>query len=153
MSRNERNIADCKQFGALVEGADLNDLDDETFSQIRKAVYENGLVLIKNQQALTPQNHFNFVHRFDPTAEALHGHGSMKTVQQEHKGSRSLLAKGSTYSIPEAPGVRLVAAGYQGEDHYGLKDVYFEPGTIRQTQVNPPAKEEMDAGIVRFGRW
>jgi hypothetical protein len=29
----------------------------------------------------------------------------------------------STHVIPEASGVRLVAAGYQGKDHYGLKDI------------------------------
>ncbi|KAK5127777.1 hypothetical protein LTR85_004893 [Meristemomyces frigidus] len=140
-------------FGAFVEGIDLNDVNEDTFAQLRNAVYENQLVIIKGQQALTPSNHFDFVHRFDPTAQALHGHGTLKSVKETWKGAPSLLALGSVYNIPEAPGVRLVAAGWQGEDHYGLKDITYDATTIRKTQVNPPTKEEMDAGVVRFGRW
>jgi len=55
--------------------------------------------------------------------------------------------------IPGAPGVRLVGAGYQGADHFGLKDVDFKTSTILNTQVNPPTQDEIDAGITRFGRW
>lgn len=70
-----------------------------------------------------------------------------------------------------------MAAGYQGEDHYGLKNVVsngafsfiweeefktkrprcctkdFKTSTILNTHADPPAKEEIDAGFTRFGRW
>jgi alpha-ketoglutarate-dependent taurine dioxygenase len=55
--------------------------------------------------------------------------------------------------IPEAPGVRLVGAGYQGDDHYGLKEVDFRTSTIINTQADPPSQEDIDNGFTRFGRW
>lgn len=49
-------------------------------------------MIFKSQKALTPTNHFNFVHRFDPEAEAVHGHGTIETVKKTWKGEKSLLA-------------------------------------------------------------
>lgn len=55
--------------------------------------------------------------------------------------------------IPGAPGVRLVATGFQGEDHYGLKSIDFKTSTILKTQVNSRTQEDIDTGVTRFGRW
>lgn len=79
-----------------MEGVDLNNVDDETFSALRDAVFKNQLVVIKGQQALTPKNHFNFVHRFDPMAPSLHGHGNTDNVKKKHNNNSSLLAKVSS---------------------------------------------------------
>ncbi|EME77685.1 uncharacterized protein MYCFIDRAFT_191119 [Pseudocercospora fijiensis CIRAD86] len=142
------------KFGAFISGVDLNNLDDATFQAIRQALYENSLVIIKNQQKLTPTNHFNFVRRFDPEAAAVHGHGSVDRMKEARKdGGKSLLALGSVHGIPEAPGVRMIGAGYQGDDHYGLKGVTMDPTSILKTQVDPPTPEEISAGVTRFGRW
>ena len=146
-------------------------MDDELFAALREAIYKYELVLFKGQHDLKPIEHFNFVKRFDPNAPDLHGHGTLETVRKTHKGAPTLLAavrlpnfmefnrvlisypQVSTHMIPGAPGVRLVAAGYQGKDHYGLKDIEFRTSTILNTHANPPTQEEIDAGITRFGRW
>ncbi|KXS97214.1 hypothetical protein AC578_845 [Pseudocercospora eumusae] len=60
-----------------------------------KKVYDNSLVIIKDQQKLTPTNHFNFTHRFDPKAPAVHGHGTLDKVEEARKdGDKSLIALG-----------------------------------------------------------
>jgi alpha-ketoglutarate-dependent taurine dioxygenase len=82
-----------KQFGADIEGVDLNEVSEEDFQKIKAAVYEHQLVIIRKQQALKPQNHFDFVHRFDPEAPAIHGHGTAATVTKKHKGQATLLAQ------------------------------------------------------------
>ncbi|MAD84951.1 MAG: hypothetical protein CL912_18490 [Deltaproteobacteria bacterium] len=159
------------KFGATISDVDLNNVDDELFAALREAIYKYELVLFKGQHDLKPIEHFNFVKRFDPNAPDLHGHGTLETVRKTHKGAPTLLAavrlpnfmefnrvlisypQVSTHMIPGAPGVRLVAAGYQGKDHYGLKDIEFRTSTILNTHANPPTQEEIDAGITRFGRW
>ena len=81
------------QFGATVEGIDLNNVDEKTFSALKDAIFRNQLVIIKNQLTLTPKNHFDFVHRFDPMAPAVHGHGTVDNVKKKHDGKSSLLAQ------------------------------------------------------------
>lgn len=152
-SRRSVCILTSQQFGASITGVDLNEVDDATFEQLRQAIYEHQLVIIRDQRALLPLKHFEFVHRFDPEAKPVHGHGTLDTVRKKWKGEPTLLAAVSTHVIPEAPGVRLVAAGYQGPDHYGLKDIHFRTSTVINTHADPPTKEDIDAGFTRFGRW
>lgn len=46
----------------------------------------------------------------------------------------------------------MVGAGYQGDDHYGLKGISMDPTSVLKMQVDPSSKAEIDAGLVRFGR-
>jgi alpha-ketoglutarate-dependent taurine dioxygenase len=70
------------QFGAVVSGADLNRLDEETFQAMRQAVYTHSVVVIKGQHGLCPARHFEFVSRFDPEANPKHRFGSEKRTKE-----------------------------------------------------------------------
>lgn len=48
-------------FGAVVEGVDLNELDDETFAEIKAAVLTHKLLVFKGQSKLHPANQLKFV--------------------------------------------------------------------------------------------
>jgi len=75
---------------------DLNDVSEELFQELKTAIYKHELVIIRNQHNLKPVNHFDFVHRFDPAAEAIHGHGTLDTVRKKHNGASTLLAAVNT---------------------------------------------------------
>ena len=53
-------------FGATVEGVDLNDVDPETFAVLRDAVLKYRLLVFKGQSRLEPKNQLAFVQRFSP---------------------------------------------------------------------------------------
>lgn len=52
--------------------------------------------------------------------------------------------------VPDALGVQMMGRGYQGEDHYGLKDVTLRTLTHRTSHCTPLSVEEMEMGNTRF---
>jgi alpha-ketoglutarate-dependent taurine dioxygenase len=90
-------------WGAEIKDVDLNNVSEEDFQKIKTAIYEHQLVIIRKQQALKPTNHFDFVHRFDPEAPAVHGHGTAATVTKKWNGKPTLLAAVSVSSAQEQP--------------------------------------------------
>jgi hypothetical protein len=65
-----------------VTGADLNDLDEESFQTLRSAVYTHSVIVINGQHNLRPAKQFEFVHRFDPDANPSHGFGYGKSTAE-----------------------------------------------------------------------
>ncbi|KAJ5223319.1 hypothetical protein N7468_007861 [Penicillium chermesinum] len=56
------------------------------------------------------------------------------------------------YGIPGAENVRLIGKGYQGEDHYGLKNLNVR-GLSNDFHDKPLNEDEFAQGITRFQRW
>jgi len=57
------------------------------------------------------------------------------------------------HGIPSAPNVRLIAKGYQGEDHYGIKNFTAASGASNDYHRYPPTPEAFAAGNTQFQRW
>jgi alpha-ketoglutarate-dependent taurine dioxygenase len=55
--------------------------------------------------------------------------------------------------IPGAENVRLIGKGYQGTDHYGIKDLTINRGHLHSWHGKPIPEEEFAAGHTRFQRW
>lgn len=55
-------------FGAEIRGADLENISQDDFAVIRRALYENQVILFKKQQALSPFAQFKLTQLFDPSA-------------------------------------------------------------------------------------
>ncbi len=70
------------KFGAIVEGADLNNLDDESFAILREAIYTHSVVVIHGQEGLLPAKQFDFVRRFDLDSTPQHGFGYGKGTKE-----------------------------------------------------------------------
>jgi xanthine dioxygenase len=130
-------------FGAEVIGADLNDLSDSTFQQIKKALYENSVVVFKGQQALTPEAQFKLTNAFDPAATS-YGHG--KTLDAK----KSILHP-DLKTIPHQPQVQVIGNGFVSE-YEGLKNITLKHPhhkTFHKTVI--PEAEDKD--FTRFYRW
>lgn len=154
------------QFGAIITGLDLNNISDADVESLKTAIWTHKLVVVKGQKDLDPRRHWELVTRFDPDAPEVHSHGDIKTFQQ--KGgmlsvrepaavpSRSLLTdfqrNREVHGIPGAENVRLIGKGFQGEDHFGIKNLTFR-GLSHDFHAKPLPEEEFQAGNTRFQRW
>ncbi|KIW49080.1 hypothetical protein, variant 2 [Exophiala xenobiotica] len=132
-------------FGATVTGADLNSLDESSFQALRQAVYEHGVVVVKAQHDLIPAKQSDLIKRFDPEARAQHGFGA-------GKGSKlvGFLGDMPFHAIPDSGGVNLVGHGYQGDDHYGLKNLTVRAIPQSKLHATPLSPEELASGQTRF---
>ncbi|RDW62288.1 clavaminate synthase-like protein [Coleophoma cylindrospora] len=135
-------------MGAIITGLDLNDISDEELEQLRAATHKYQVVVIKNQHNLDPVKHWDLVTRLDPTAPNVHGHGTVKQFQK----TGGLLSKRDVHGIPTAPNVRLIGKGYQGDDHFGIKN-FTAYGASNDYHATPPSKEAFAAGNTQFQRW
>ena len=55
--------------------------------------------------------------------------------------------------IPGAENVRLIGKGYQGADHYGIKDTTIKKEIAHAWHDKPLSAEEYASGHTRFQRW
>ncbi|KAH7021199.1 uncharacterized protein B0I36DRAFT_367631 [Microdochium trichocladiopsis] len=137
-------------FGATVTGLDLNEISDADVKALSNLIWTHKLLVVKGQQELEPIKQWELVTRFDPTAPKVHSHGSVKTFNKEG----GLLSKArDVYGIPGAENVRLVGKGYQGPDHYGLKEITVKKPLSHDWHCKPQAEGEFEAGNTRFQRW
>jgi alpha-ketoglutarate-dependent taurine dioxygenase len=123
---------------------------DADVAKLKETIWTHKVVVVKGQKDLDPKKQWELVTRFDPQApSSVHSHGDMKTFNK--KGG--MLAKSrEVYGIPGAENVRLIGKGYQGEDHYGLKDLNIK-GLSNDFHADPPDDEEFQKGNTRFQRW
>ncbi|KAF2444154.1 Clavaminate synthase-like protein [Karstenula rhodostoma CBS 690.94] len=137
-------------FGAVIEGIDLEDISDSEVKALADAIWTHKLVIVKGQHHVRPIKQWELVTRFDPDAPLVHSHGDLKTFNKQG----GLLSKGrDVYGVPGAENVRLIGKGYQGHDHFGLKGttVRKEPGHAWHN--DPLSDEEYTKGHTRFQRW
>lgn len=130
-------------IGAEIRGADLDNLTPVDFDVIRKALYENQVVLFKNQQDLSPRAQYELTQLFDPEAQS-YGHG--KTIDAK----RSILHP-DLKTIPHQPQVQVIGNGpvaeFQGLKNITLKHPHHK--TFHKDVISP----EDDRDNTRFYRW
>ncbi|KAF9892089.1 hypothetical protein FE257_002495 [Aspergillus nanangensis] len=130
-------------FGAVIEDIDLENMTDDTFNIIHNALYNHLVVVVKNQQHLTPQAQYLLTRRFDPSA-SQYGHG--KSVDAK----RSILHP-DLKTIPHQPQVQVIGHGFV-PSYEGLTDIQLKHPHHRTFHRDPiPADEDHD--FTRFYRW
>lgn len=108
------------------------------------------MVVVKGQKELHPQKQWDLVTRFDPTAQQVHSHGDMKTFN----ANGGLLARGRyVEAVPGVENIRIVGKGYQGKDHYGLKDLTISKDRLHAWHSTKVDEDDFNAGHTRFQRW
>ncbi|KAF8863103.1 Clavaminate synthase-like protein [Acephala macrosclerotiorum] len=130
-------------FGVEIDNVDLENLSEADFQVIRNALYNSHIVVLKNQQGLSPKAQYELTKRFDPASDS-YGHG--KTLDAK----RSVLHP-DLKTIPHQPQVQVIGNGFY-EEYEGLKNI---------TLVHPHHKkfhkeaipEEEDLAATRFYRW
>ncbi|QKX64803.1 uncharacterized protein TRUGW13939_11979 [Talaromyces rugulosus] len=146
----ERQPEEKYNFGAFVTGVDLNNISDDDVDRLKAAVWRHKVVVVKNQANLDPEKQWELVTRLDPKATDGHSHGNITSFRA--KGG--LLAQGrEVVGIPGAENVRLIGKGFQGKDHYGIKNHTVERGLSNDFHNVPPSPSDFENGITRFQRW
>ncbi|KAL3421087.1 alpha-ketoglutarate dependent xanthine dioxygenase [Phlyctema vagabunda] len=130
-------------FGVEIENVDLENLSEEDFLAIRNALYTSHVVILKNQEGLSPRAQYELTKRFDPTAEN-YGHG--KTLDAK----RSVLHP-DLKTIPHQPQVQVIGNG-PFEEYEGLKNITLvHPHHKKFHKDSVPEAEDLD--FTRFFRW
>ncbi|KAL2822392.1 hypothetical protein BJX63DRAFT_426966 [Aspergillus granulosus] len=146
----ERTLDERYNFGAQVTGIDINNISHEDVDRLKAAVWRHKVILVKGQSDLDPKKQWELVKRLDPNANDGHSHGTLSTIRA--KGG--ILSQGrDVVGIPGAENVRLIGKGFQGEDHFGVKNQTIERGLSNDFHAVPPPLEDFENGITRFHRW
>ncbi|KAK4546662.1 hypothetical protein LTR36_001880 [Oleoguttula mirabilis] len=130
-------------FAAELRGADLENISEVDFDVIRRALYENQLILFKRQQDLSPKAQYELTQLFDPSSEA-YGHG--KTLDTK----KSILHP-DLKTIPHQPQVQVIGNG-PVEEFEGLKNITLKH-PHHKTFHQQPISDEDDRDNTRFYRW
>ncbi|KAJ4333863.1 hypothetical protein N0V95_009329 [Ascochyta clinopodiicola] len=140
-------------FGAVVDNLDLGTISDSDVKALADAIWTHKVVVVKGQRDLPPIKQWELVTRFDPKAPLVHSHGDLKTFDKQG----GLLSVSShsrdVFGIPGAENVRLIGKGYQGEDHFGLKDKTIHKELMHLWHYDTLSDEDFNAGHTRFQRW
>ncbi|OOQ81629.1 putative dioxygenase [Penicillium brasilianum] len=130
-------------FGAQIEGIDLENLSDEQFTTIRNALYHHHVVVFKNQRNISPKAQYELTKRFDPQADN-YGHG--KTIDAK----RSILHP-DLKTVPHQPQVQIIGNGfvesYEGLENFQLRHPHHR--TFHKDHI----PDDKDYDYTRFYRW
>jgi alpha-ketoglutarate-dependent taurine dioxygenase len=142
---------------------------DADVQHLKDAIWTHKVIIVKDQAALDPKKQWELVTRFDPHATQVHSHGDIKTFQKKGgmlsvnappypKRSFPPLTMMMTqrarevHGIPGAENVRLIGKGFQGSDHYGIKNMTVR-GLSHDFHATSLPDEDFAAGHTRFQRW
>ncbi|KAJ5678865.1 hypothetical protein N7462_007109 [Penicillium macrosclerotiorum] len=129
-------------FGIELHGLEIKGMSEIDFEFLRRALYENQVVVIKNQLSLSPQAQYELTRRFDPSA-GVYSHG--KSIDK-----RSVLHRDLT-TIPHQPQVQVIGHGFVRE-YEGLKNLQLRHPHHKAFHKEPILPEE-DEEFTHFYRW
>ncbi|KAI4594917.1 hypothetical protein KJ359_007440 [Pestalotiopsis sp. 9143b] len=138
----ERPAGSDIDFGAEVSGLDLENLADGDFELLRRALYENQVVVIRNQKQLTPKAQYSLTRRFDPETD-IYSHG--KSIDK-----RSVL-HADLKTIPHQPQVQVIGHGHVASFE-GLENIRLTH-PHHKTFHKHPVPADKDADFTHFYRW
>jgi xanthine dioxygenase len=132
-------------FGVELAGRDLSLLTDAEFVELERAVLSHNVVVVRDQQALSPRDQFELTRRFDPTVRT-YGHGNRPDIMKQSVLVQDLV------SIPDWPQVKLLGNGHV-TDHEGIPEVDLRHPSHRTFHRHPLTDAQEARGLTRFYRW
>jgi len=132
-------------FGVDAGALNLPRLGDAEFAELERAVLTHHVVVVRDQQQLSPRDQFELTRRFDPTVTS-YGHGNRIDIMKKSVLMQDLV------SIPETPQVKLLGHGFLRE-HEGLRDVRLTHPSHRPFHCTPLSDEDEAREETRFYRW
>ncbi|KAJ5782869.1 hypothetical protein N7457_004643 [Penicillium paradoxum] len=125
----------------------LDQLTDNDKNVLRKALFENQVVVIRNQKGIDPTVLPELAKIFDPNASDIHSAGE-KAVSDP----RNILSAYKAGRIPRAPQVGIIGSGkfqnYEGLE--ALEVVHLDHTLFHE---EPLSQEQLDNGYTRPYRW
>ncbi|WYZ35462.1 hypothetical protein EsH8_X_000109 [Colletotrichum jinshuiense] len=147
------NIRESSLIGAEVhlpqsmKILDTELLSAEDVSALRKALFENQVVVIRNQRGIEPKTLPQLTKLFDPTATDIHSAGE-KAVSDP----RNILSAYKAGRIPRTPQVGIIGSGkfqnYEGIDE--LEVIHLDHTLFHE---EPLSEQELCDGYTRPYRW
>jgi alpha-ketoglutarate-dependent taurine dioxygenase len=132
-------------FGVDAGVLDVPALDELEFAELERAVLTHQVVVVRNQQRLSPRDQYELTRRFDPRVEA-YGHGNRPEIMQQSVLMRDLV------SIPAVPQVKLLGHG-RVRAHEGIPDVMLQHPSHHGFHHEPLTESQEARGFTRFYRW
>ncbi|KAJ5806718.1 hypothetical protein N7474_010310 [Penicillium riverlandense] len=130
-------------FGAEIEGVDLEHLNEQQFATVRDALYRHHVIIFRNQHKLSPKAQYELTRRFDP---ASHNYGHGQTLDAK----RSILHP-DLKTIPHQPQVQVIGNGlvpsYEGLENVQLRHPHHR--TFHRDHI----PDDKDYDFTRFYRW
>ncbi|KAI1480533.1 Clavaminate synthase-like protein [Daldinia eschscholtzii] len=162
----KKSSSDKHDYGATVNNIDLNDISDIDVRHLADAIWAHKVVVVKGQKDLAPIKQWELVTRFDPDSPQVHSHGDLKTFNSKGGLLSNPLIRTEevlkydddkkyreVVGIPGAENVRLIGKGFQGEDHYGIKNKNITKPLSHDWHAKELPQEEFEGGNTRFQRW
>ncbi|KAK1977177.1 alpha-ketoglutarate dependent xanthine dioxygenase [Colletotrichum cereale] len=138
------------KFGAKITNLDVNEIADEDLERLKQIVWDHKFVIIKGQRVLQPAKQWELVTRLDPEAGPQSPDIFMEDFHPD--GGGILKARGVT-GVPGVENVHVIGKGYQGKDHYGLKDLNLDKSFSYENHHPTLPSEELENGHARFQGW
>ncbi|KAH7026807.1 alpha-ketoglutarate dependent dioxygenase [Macrophomina phaseolina] len=137
-------------LGAVVSGADLNHITDGDLSTLRDAIWRHKVVVIKGQESFTPQNNWRLLQSLDPEAAVP---SLEEYAQFFHPTAEPIIANLKRVSIPGAGLIHVMGKGYQGKDHWGVKELDIGEMYAFDYYATPLSEDDFENGVSRFQAW
>ncbi|KAH0430141.1 alpha-ketoglutarate dependent xanthine dioxygenase [Colletotrichum camelliae] len=126
---------------------DTDALSEEDIATFRRALFENQVVVLKNQKGIAPETLPKLTKIFDPTATDIHSAGE-KAVSDP----RNILSAYKAGRIPRAPQVGIIGSGkfqnYEGVEE--LEVIHLDHTLFHE---KPLSEQELSDGYTRPYRW
>lgn len=129
---------------SLFDPKSLSEAEKTTF---RKAFFDHGVLVIRNQSGIQPQVLYDIADVLDPDHLPYHSGG-----QKQVTDTKNILSQNNCSRIPRAPQVTVIGSGdvknYEGIDELHLK--HLDQSSFHE---HPLSAEELATGITRPYRW
>ncbi|KAL6835697.1 hypothetical protein J3E69DRAFT_352215 [Trichoderma sp. SZMC 28015] len=129
-------------FGAHISNVDLENASETDIAVLAEAFYKYQVLVLKNQQHLSPRAQYEFTERLNSAASMGHGN--------KHNLNRFLLSP-DLNTVPHQPQVQIIGNGFVPE-HEGAKNLKLRYPHHRSSHSTTIADEE-DMEFTRFYRW
>lgn len=151
MTNDTLTITPQEPLGAIITlpsyTNDPSQLKDDDFAKLKSALLTHSVLIIKNQQGLTPESQHALNVRFDPSSATNYGH-----KEELFHSKKSILAKDGR-CVPRRPEVMMVGNGSFEAGHEGMKEFKLEHPMHKTFHKKLLTDEELAAGQTRFYRW
>ncbi|KAI1862757.1 uncharacterized protein JN550_010094 [Neoarthrinium moseri] len=124
--------------------------DDAEVDLLREAIRRYLVVVIKGQKNELPSKNWELLQKLDPGAPEFTEEEWAKMYNPKGEG---ILSKLGYSTIPNAGRLYLMGKGYQGENHYGIKNANLSEAFADAYYSKPLLKEDFKRGIARFQSW
>ncbi|KAJ4358785.1 uncharacterized protein N0V89_003369 [Didymosphaeria variabile] len=132
------------EYMTLLNPKSLSDAEKEV---LRKAFFDNGILVIRNQAGIEPQVLYDIADLLDPDHLPYHSGG-----QKQVTDLKNILSQNNCSRIPRAPQVTVIGSGHV-QDYEGIEELDLKHLDQSSFHEHPLSEQEVASGLTRPYRW